>query len=268
MQLAWLETGHIRHGGRYENKNTADGFHQPSSTNLDTYLAFAADSWCWKSLSLSWSHIWGVGTLAWWESEWPDIRMPKGPHYSMPVMSEAPDSPFIWTLLQRASHTEQQQQHSSLVWAALQLIEQDIQGRTLRVRSSESWGWILRSALRIGRYCWLKQLDLYKWTTRIIPRVESQISGMIWSSNGMRTENTQLKAISTLCTKDQRVSQRSFGSRAQLQIKKKWFIAFICAFFDWEGLSNYTNKNKEINRRGINQWFAINSSKAAPRYIF
>lgn len=104
MQLAWLETGHIRHGGRYENKNTTDGFHQPSSTNLDTYLAFAADSWCWKSLSLSWSHIWGVGTLAWWESEWPDIRMPKGPHYSMPVMSEAPDSPFIWTLLQSVPH--------------------------------------------------------------------------------------------------------------------------------------------------------------------
>lgn len=88
MQLAWLKTGHIRHGGRYENKNTTDGFHQPSSTNLDTYLAFAADSWCWKSLSLSWSHIWGVGTLAWWESEWPDIRMPKGPHYSLHASDE------------------------------------------------------------------------------------------------------------------------------------------------------------------------------------
>lgn len=90
--------------------------------------------------------------------------------------------------------------------------------RYTRTDTSESWGWILRSARRIGRYCWLKQLDLYKWTTRIIPRVESQISAMIWSSDGMRTENTQLKAISTLCTKDQRVSQRSFGFRAQFQI--------------------------------------------------
>lgn len=70
------------------------------------------------------------------------------------------------------------------------------------VHSSEYWGWILRSALRIGGYCWLKQLNLYKWTTRIIPRVESQISGMIWSSGGMRTENTSLKAISALCTQD------------------------------------------------------------------
>lgn len=169
----------------------------------DTYLASATDSWCWKSLSLSSRHIWGDGSLAWWESEWPDIEMPMGPHYSMPMMSEAPGSLFIWTLLQGASHTKQRQrQHSSLIRAALQLIEQDTQGQTPRVRCLESWGWILRSAPRIGGYCWLKQLNLYKWTTRIIPKVESQISGMIWSSKGMRTENTLLKAISTLFTQD------------------------------------------------------------------
>lgn len=134
-------------GQKYENKNTTDGFHQLSNTNFDTYLAFAADSWCWKSLSLCSSHIWGVGALAWWESEWPDVQMPKGPHYSMPVMSEGPDPLFIWTLLQRASHTEPQRRHSCLIRAALQLIEQDIQGQTQRVRSSESWGRILRSAV-------------------------------------------------------------------------------------------------------------------------
>lgn len=135
--LAWLKTGHIRHGGRCENKNTTDGFHQPSNTNLDTYLAFAADSWCWKSLSIGWSYIWGI--VACWESEWPDVQMPKGPLCSMPVMTEALDSLFIWTWLQRASHTQQQQQqHSSFIWAALQLIEQDIvradtEGPLLRV---------------------------------------------------------------------------------------------------------------------------------------
>lgn len=147
--------------------------------------------------------------------------MPEGPRYSMLVMSEAPDSLFIWILLQRSSHMEQQrrqQQHSSLVQAAFKLIEQDIQGQTPRVRSSGSWGWILRSALGVSGYCWLKQLDLYKWTTRIIPRVESQISGMIWSCGGMRTENTQLKAISTLCTQDteqakDHSAQLSFGGR-------------------------------------------------------
>lgn len=149
-QLAWLNTGHRKQGVKYENKNTTDVFHQLSNTNLDTYLAFAADSWCWKSLSLSSSHGWGVGALAWWESEWPDIQMPERPCYSTPVMSEALDSLFIWTLLQRASHMEQQRQHSSLIQAAPQLIEQDIQGQTPRFCSSESWGWILRSALRIG----------------------------------------------------------------------------------------------------------------------
>ncbi len=212
MVKSWAQK--TRRGQKHENKNTTDGFHQLSNTNLDTYLAFAADSWCWKSLSLSSSHTWGVGALAWWESEWPDIQMPKGPRYSMPVMSEAPDSLFIWTLLQRASHTERQQ-HSSLIRAAIQLIGWDIQGQAPRVRSSESWGWILRSALRRGGYCWLKQLDLYKWTTRIIPRVESQISGMIWSSGGMRTENTAKSNINTMHPRH-RVSQRSFSSRAQL----------------------------------------------------
>lgn len=62
--------------------------------------------------------------------------MPDGPRYTMSVMSEALDSLFIWTLLQRASHIEQK--HSSHVRAALQLIEQDIQGQTPRVCSSES----------------------------------------------------------------------------------------------------------------------------------
>lgn len=241
MQLAWLKTGHIRHGGRYENKNTTDGFHQLPNTNLDTYLAFAADSQCWKSLSIGWSHIWGV---ACWESEWPDIQMPKGPRYSMPVMTEAPDSLFIWTWLQRASHTEQQQQHSSLIWAALQLIEQ---GQIFKDRHRGStplsfWGWILRSARRIGGYCWLKQLDLYKWITRIIPRVESQISGMIWSSRGMRTENTQLKVISTLCTKDQRVSQRPFGPRAQLQMKKMIHYFHMWLVWLWKFIKLYQRK--------------------------
>lgn len=182
-------------GQKYENKNTTDGFHSHCNTNSDTYLAFASV----ESLSLSFTHIWCVGALAWWESEWPDIQMPRRSCYSMPVMSEALDCLFIWTSLQRASHMEQ---HSSLNRTALQLIEQDIQGQTWWVHSSESWGWILRSALRVRGYCWLKQPNLYKWTTTIIPKAESQISGMIWSSGGMRTENTLLQAISTLCTQD------------------------------------------------------------------
>lgn len=242
-----------------ENKITTDGFHQLSCTNLDTYLAPAADSWCWKSLSLSPSHIWGVGASAWWESEWRDIQMPEGPCYSMPVMSEAPDSLFIWILLQRSSHMEQQQrqrqqQHSTPVRAAFQLIEQDIQGQTQRVRSSGSWGWILRSALSVRGYCWLKQLNLYKWTTRIIPRVENQISGMIWSCGGMRTENTQLKAISTLCTQDteqakDHSAQLSFGGRndslpSDVASTGEVFNSQLCL-------------NKKEKRKCINQWFSI-----------
>lgn len=83
-----------------------------------------------------------VGVLVLWHDEKVSdqtYKMSKGPRYSMPVMSEAPDPLFIWTLLQRASHTEQQQQqHSSLIRAALQLIEQDIQRQTQRVCSLES----------------------------------------------------------------------------------------------------------------------------------
>lgn len=96
------------------------------------FLAFAADSWCWKSLSLSFTRIWDVGALTWRESELPDIQMPMGPRCFMPALSEAPDSLFIWTLLlQRASHSRP---------AALQLMEPDMRGQTPRVRSSESRG--------------------------------------------------------------------------------------------------------------------------------
>lgn len=128
-------------GQKYENKNTTDGFHQLSNTNLDTYLAFAADSWCWRSLSLSSRHIWSVGAVAWWESEWPDIQMPKRPRYFTPVMSEAPDSLFIWTLLQRASHTErQQQQHSSLIRAdRSRYAATDTEGPLLLSPEVQSW---------------------------------------------------------------------------------------------------------------------------------
>lgn len=213
MAKNWAQK--IWRGQKYENTNTTDGFHQLSNTNLDTYLAYAADSWCWKTLSLSSSHIWGVGALAWWESEWPDILMPKGPRYFMPVMSEAPDSLFIWTLLQRDSHTEQQQ-HSSLTQAALQLIEPDMQGQTPRVRSSESWGWILRSALRIRGYCWLKQLDPYKWTTRIIPIVlESDFWDDLIKRRYAYRKHSAKSNINTMHPR-RRVSQRSFSSKAQL----------------------------------------------------
>lgn len=201
--------------------------------------------------------------------------MPKGLCYSLPVMSEAPDSLFIWTLLQRASHTEQQQQHSSLIRAPLQLIEQDIHGQTQRVRSSESWGWILRSALRIGGYCWLKQLDPYKWTTRIIPRVESQISGMIWSSRGMRTENTQLKAISTLCTQD--TEQAKDHSALELSFRRKKKIHCFHMWLIWLGrfsIANYAS-TKTRKLRGDesicdSQFISIGSytRDISPRFFF
>lgn len=150
-----------------------------------------------------------------WVTRYTNVRGP-----SLPLASDEWGTGLpIYLNLSPEQQQQQWQQLSSIIWAALQLMKQDTEERPPRVCSSESRAWILRPALRIRGYCWLKQLSLYKWTTRIIPRVESQISGMIWSSTGMRTENTQLKAISTLCTKDQRVSQRSFGSRSQPETK-------------------------------------------------
>lgn len=139
--------------GNMKNKNTTDGFHQLSKTCLThiwlwleipgverAYLSAlvisggcrcisAVRKWvtseayeCWRGLAvLHAGDEWGTG-----------LRI------------------YLDFAAERAPHTEQRQRHSSLIRAALQLIEQDIQGQTPRVRSSESWGWILRSAPRAG----------------------------------------------------------------------------------------------------------------------
>lgn len=50
------------------------------------------------------------------------------------------------------------------------------------------------SIQNIGGYCWPEKLNLQDLTALITPIVECQISGMIWLSGGMRTENSLLSS--------------------------------------------------------------------------
>lgn len=110
-------------------------------------------------------HIWGLGfysTMRKWVTRRPNAYRARPLH----VSDEWRRGLHIYLAAAAERERELPTEHVSLIRAPLQLIEADTRGRTPRVCSSEPWGEIMRTE----RYCWLKQLNGYKWTTRIIPR--------------------------------------------------------------------------------------------------
>lgn len=154
----------------------------------------------------------------------------------------------------------------------VELRYRDIQRQTRRVCSLKSWGLNPEISFeKIEGYCWLKQPDLLKWVTRLIPRAESQISGMIWSSRGMRTENIKLKQYQHSAPKTQSKPKIMGLRNSDLQEEEKKIHCFNRLFLTGK---NFKSKlcSKEIKGGRIyppfihlivvGQWCGIRNSVA------
>lgn len=110
VQLAWLQTGHWKHAGvRNMKTKMPQMVFINTNTTSDAYLAFAADSWCWKSLSLSSSCIWGYLYFSVMRTRVTRLpEMPRGPHCSSASDEWGNGLPIYLDFgLQRPSRTEQ-----------------------------------------------------------------------------------------------------------------------------------------------------------------
>lgn len=127
-----------------ETKNATDGFHQhltPTRTHIWLTPQIPSAERAYRSASV----IFGVGALgSWWESEWAGTDMTRGSVCSVPMMSEAKNTLFIWTYCRGLPTLSSS---SSIPLSSRQIVK----------------GPVLREVLRIGCCCWLKLKNIPSW---------------------------------------------------------------------------------------------------------
>lgn len=191
-QIVWMTTL------KNKIKRTPYGFHQHCSTSLDTYLAFSLQRPFVERAYFS------AGVDICRENE--SLHMltaQRAPAHC--ATDEWGTRPLIYLNLQ---------QHSWLKWSrspangGIQCRtapwSPDVESLDQRRGSVDIVGW--------------NSFKHFKRTTRITTRVKSQISGTIWSGRGMRTENTRLKATSTILHQNPESRPEIIWLRALLHI--------------------------------------------------